>query len=156
MDSKKREFVLPAVSHIGIVTKDLEKTMLEFEDLYGLKPFKVMEPGYVNTSLRGRPAAFRLKSAFYRSGQVFFEVVSVIDGETSYEEWLREKGEGLHHLGYDVEDIEEWVRYYEGKGIGVLQRGERPGVKWAHLDTAAHTGLIVEFTERTEEGRLIE
>lgn len=155
MDRGKGKFVLPDVSHIGVVTKNLDKTMGQLEDLYGLKPFLVMEPGYVNTYLRGKPADFKLKSAFYHSGQVIFEVISVLEGDTIYGEWLMERGEGLHHLGYDIEDIEEWIDYYKGKGIGVLQRGERPGVKWAYLDTSAYTGMIMELIERTEEGKLI-
>lgn len=154
-DTQKKEFVLPDVSHIGVVTKNLDKTMGELEDLYGLKPFLVMEPGYVNTSIRGKPADFKLKSAFYQSGQVIFEVISVLEGDTIYGEWLREKGEGLHHLGYDIENMEEWIDYYKGKGIGVLQSGERQGVKWAYLDTTTYTGMIVELIERTEEGKLI-
>ncbi len=155
-DAEKRKFVLPDVSHIGVVTEDLDKTMRELEDLYGLKPFLVMEPGYVNTCIRGKAADFKLKSAFYQSGQVIFEVISVLEGETIYGQWLREKGEGLHHLGYDIENMEEWIAYYKEKGIGVLQSGERPGVKWAYLDTASYTGMIVELIERTEQGKLIE
>jgi len=155
MDMEKGKFALPDVSHIGVVTNNLDKTMRELEDLYGLKPFMVMEPGYVNTYLRGKPAEFKLKSAFYRSGQVVLEVISALEGDTIYAAWLKEKGEGLHHLGYDIEDIEEWINYYKRRGIGVLQSGERPGVKWAYLDTSAYTGMIMELIERTEEGRLI-
>ncbi|MFB0506305.1 MAG: VOC family protein [Thermodesulfobacteriota bacterium] len=155
IDKEKGKFVLPDVSHIGVVTNNLDKTMKEMEDLYGLKPFMVMEPGYVNTYLRGKPAEFKLKSAFYRSGQVVFEVISVLEGDTIYDEWLKEKGEGIHHLGYDIDNIEEWIDYYKGKGIGVLQSGERPGVKWAYLDTAVYTGMIMELIERTEEGKFI-
>lgn len=155
MNTEKAKCVLPEVSHIGVVTNNLDKTISELEDLYGMKPFKVMDPGYVNTYLRGKPAAFKLKSAFYRSGQVFFEVISVLEGDTIYGEWLKEKGEGLHHLGYDIEDIGKWINYYKSKGIEVLQQGERPGVKWAYLDTSAHTGIIMELIERTEEGKLI-
>ncbi len=155
-DTQKKKFVLPDVSHIGVVTKNLDKTMRELEDLYGLKPFLVMEPGYVNTYIRGKSADFKLKSAFYQSGQVIFEVISVLEGDTIYGDWLREKGEGLHHLGYDIEDMEKWIDYYKERGIGVLQSGERPGVKWAYLDTLTYTGVIVELIERTEEGKLIE
>jgi hypothetical protein len=155
MNGGKGKFVLPDVSHIGVVTKDLERTVREMEDLYGLKPFMVMEPGYVNTYIRGKPVEFKLKSAFYRSGQVVMEVISVLEGDTIYGEWLGEKGEGLHHLGYDIENIEEWIDYYKGRGIGVLQSGERPGVKWVYLDTAAYTGMIMELIERTEEEKLI-
>lgn len=155
MSRERARFVLPDVSHIGVVTKDLGRTMREMEELYGLKPFMVMEPGYVNTYIRGKPAEFKLKSAFYRSGQVVMEVISVLEGSTIYTEWLEEKGEGLHHLGYDIENVEEWINYYKGRGIGVLQSGERPGVKWAYLDTAPYTGMIMELIERTEEGKLI-
>lgn len=155
METKEEKFVLPDVSHIGVVTSDLDKSMRELENLYGLRPFLVMEPGYVNTYLRGKPANFKLRSAFYQSGQVIFEIISVLEGETIYGEWLAEKGEGLHHLGYDIENMEEWIDYYKSKGIGVLQSGERPGVKWAYLDTTAYTGMIVELIERTEEGKLI-
>jgi methylmalonyl-CoA/ethylmalonyl-CoA epimerase len=155
MSLERERFMLPDVSHIGVVTKDLDKTMREMEELYGLTPFMVMEPGYVNTSIRGKPAEFKLKSAFYRSGQVVMEVISVLEGDTIYDEWLVEKGEGLHHLGYDIENIEEWINYYKERGIGVLQSGERPGVKWAYLDTSSFTGMIMELIERTEEGKLI-
>ena len=78
-----------------------------------------------------------------------------LTGRSLYDECLETKGEGLHHLGYDIEDLEEWIKHYEGKGIGILQSGERPGVKWVYLDTAAYTGMIIELIERTEEGRLI-
>ena len=78
MNTEKAKFVLPEVSHIGVVTNNLDKTIKQLEDLYGMKPFKVMDPGYVNTYLRGKPAVFKLKSAFYRSGQVFFEVISIL------------------------------------------------------------------------------
>jgi catechol 2,3-dioxygenase-like lactoylglutathione lyase family enzyme len=155
MDTDQSTFVLPDVSHIGMVTNNLDKTIRELEDLYGLKPHIVMEPGYVDTYLRGKPVAFKLKSAFYRAGQVFYEVISVLEGDSIYGEWLREKGEGLHHLGYDIDDIEKWITHYKSKGIEVIQRGGRPGVKWAYLDTAPYTGVIIELIERTEAGQIL-
>ena len=157
MSQKKQpKFVLPDISHIGVVTDDLDRTIGELKELYGLEPFKVMEPGYTNTYLRGKPVEFKLRSAFYRSGKIFLEVIFVEEGDTIYGEWLRSKGSGLHHLGYDVENLEEWISYYGSKGIAVSQRGERPGVKWAYLDTSRHTGIIVELIERTEDGKILE
>jgi methylmalonyl-CoA/ethylmalonyl-CoA epimerase len=149
------EFKLPHLSHVGVVTRDLEKTIGEMQKLHNLSPFKILEPEYTNTHLRGKPTDFKLKSAFYQSGQVVIEIISVIKGDSLFSEWLREKGEGLHHLGYDIQNIDEWLHHYETKGIGILQSGERPGVKWAYLDTTCYTGLIVELVERTAEGKLI-
>lgn len=155
MNTKERKFVLPDVCQIGMVTSNLDKTIKQMEDIYGLKPFKIMEPEYVNMYVRGKPAEFKLKIAFFRgTDNVDIEIISVKEGDTIYDEWLREKGEGLHHLAFEIEDIEGWVNHYKDKGIEVLQRGERPGVKWVYLDTYGSGGFITELIERTEEGKI--
>lgn len=139
---------------VGIVTKDLDKTIKEFEDLYGLKPFIVAEPEYVNTYVKEKPVEFRIRVALYRVlEQVDIEVIEAKKGKEVYEEWLREKGEGLHHLAFEIEDTEAWVEYFKSKGIQILQRGERPGVKFTYLDTTAYSGVITELIERSEEAK---
>lgn len=139
---------------VGIVTKDLDKTIKEFEDLYGLKPFIVAEPEYVNTYVKEKPVEFRIRVALYRvSEQVDIELIEAKKGKEVYEEWLREKGEGLHHLAFEIEDTEAWVEYFKSKGIQILQRGERPGVKFTYLDTTAYSGVITELIERSEEAK---
>lgn len=139
---------------VGILTKDMDKTIKEFEDLYGLKPLIVAEPHYVNIYVRGKPAQFKIKIALYRvTDQVDIELIEVKEGDTIYEEWLKEKGEGLHHLAFAVENTEAWVEYFRSKGVSVLQRGERPGVKFTYLDTAAYSGVLIELVERSEEAR---
>jgi methylmalonyl-CoA/ethylmalonyl-CoA epimerase len=139
---------------VGIVIKDLDKTIKEFEDLFGLKPFVVVERKYANTYVREKPTEFKIKIALYRAtDRVNIELIQVREGDTIYDEWIRERGEGLHHLAYEIENIEAWIEYFKSKGISVLQRGERPGVKFAYLDTSAYTRFIMELIERSEQAR---
>jgi catechol 2,3-dioxygenase-like lactoylglutathione lyase family enzyme len=149
MESKPQKFLLPDVFQIGIVTNDLDKSIKEMEDLYGLKPFKIFEPEYINTYVRGKPAPIKLKAAFFRgTDKVDIEVIAVKESGTVLDEWLREKGAGINHLAFEVQGIEEWVDYYKKKGVEVLQRGDRPGVKFVYLDTHSRSGFITELVER--------
>ena len=139
---------------VGIVTKDLDRTLKEFKELYGLEPVVIAEPTYVNTYVRGEPTEINIRIALFRvTEQVDIELIEVTKGHTIYNEWLEEKGEGLHHLAFEVDDTEKWVEHYKGKGISVLQRGERTGIKFTYLDTADHSGVIFELLEREKGGK---
>ena len=149
MERPKGKFVF---CQVGIVTRDMDRTVREFEKLYGLKPRCIVTPRYENTRIRGEQAEIPIKIALYRGDdQVDFEVIEPMRGKTIYDEWIVEKGEGLHHMAFEVEDTEAWIEYYKSKGISVLSRGERPGLTFTYLDTTAHGGVIIELVERFGE-----
>ena len=140
---------------VGIVTKDLDRTLKEFKELYDLEPVVIAEPTYEKTYVRGEPAEINIRIALFRvTEQVDIEVIEVKKGRTIYDEWLEEKGEGLHHLAFEIDDTEKWIEHYKGKGISVLQRGERTGIKFTYLDSAAKSsGVIFELLEREKGGK---
>jgi hypothetical protein len=71
-----------------------------------------------------------------------------LQGETIYEDFVKRKGYGLHHLGIKTEDMEQTVKEMKSKGFEVIQSGNRPGVKWAYLSTEQQVGLIFELIEK--------
>ncbi|MFX0204455.1 MAG: VOC family protein, partial [Candidatus Hodarchaeota archaeon] len=76
------------------------------------------------------------------------ELIEVVEGETTHTKFLREKGEGLHHIGFIVEDIEEELIKLEKAGISVLERGiVQEMVKFAYLDTEKSLGIILELIQ---------
>lgn len=135
---------------IGVLTRDLAKTVKQFEELYGLKPRAIVEPKYANTCVKGQPREIRIRIAFYAlTDQVDLEVIEPLGDNEVYDEWIREKGEGLHHIAFRVPDTNEWLKRLGEKGVTVLQSGERPGVKFTYLDTERFGGVIVELHERS-------
>ena len=80
MERPKEKFYF---CQVGIVTRDMDRTVREFEELYGLKPRCIVAPRYETTRIRGEPAEISIKIALYRGDdQVDFEVIEPMGGKT--------------------------------------------------------------------------
>ena len=90
--------VFSKVDQIGIVVKDLEKTMRFCEKILGVKSFSTMERdlGYA-----------KLKTGFFWLGNIQIELIQVVEGRTIHSKFLEERGKGIHHLGFFVRDVEK-------------------------------------------------
>jgi methylmalonyl-CoA/ethylmalonyl-CoA epimerase len=139
---------LNTVSQIGIVVRDMETAIRNYSDIFGIIFTKVFIPEYFNKIYRGKPGDFRFKVALGMMGELQIELIEVLEGQTIYGEFLEKKGEGLHHLGFDVENMDERIEALERLGISVLQSGERVGVRWAYMDTEQLVGVIFELLQR--------
>ena len=69
-------------------------------------------------------------------------------GPTVYHDFLEEKCGGIHHFGFDVENIEEKISICKEYGIKIMQGGERKGGKFVYLDTRESAGIIFELIQR--------
>ena len=109
------------------------------EKIFGVKSFLTMECdlGYA-----------KLKTGFFWLGNIQIELIQVIKGKTIHSKFLEEKGEGIHHLGFFVKDVEKELDRLKKEGIEVLERGEVLGVaKFAYLDTEKTLGFILELIQ---------
>jgi methylmalonyl-CoA/ethylmalonyl-CoA epimerase len=136
------------VNQVGIVVKDLERAMKNYADFFGITFPKVFIPEYFNKMYRGEPSDFRIKIAVGMMGNLQMELIQVLQGKTVYEEFLERNGDGLHHLGFYVKNMDERIEALSKLGIGVLMKGERAGAKFAYLDTEPIVGVIFEFIEK--------
>ena len=131
--------VFSKVDQIGIVVKDVEKYMRFYEKMFGVEPFPTVESA-INSA--------KLKIVLFELGEVEIELIQVVKGESVHSRFLEERGEGLHHLGFFVKDIEKELSRLEKDGIEVLQRGEVLGtVKFAYLDTEKALGVVLELIQ---------
>jgi hypothetical protein len=84
-----------------------------------------------------------------------YELIESVEGPNVYEEFLAERGEGLHHLGYYVDDIHAEIANMRRLGFDLLQSGEGFGLHgdgaYAYFDTTASLGCIIEAIERPVE-----
>ena len=100
---------LPPVSQIGIVTRDLPKTVEHYSQVYGIGPWFRSRFTGEQHYLRGeRQIRFDLDIALAFAGKTQYEVIEHKGGDRSiYLDHLKRHGEGVHHLGYYVDDFEE-------------------------------------------------
>ncbi len=138
------------ISHVGILVHDIEKAARDLEKLIGIGPFRILEPEYRDTTYQGKPAKFKVKIALAKAGPIDVELMQPVQGETIYDSYIKRKGYGIHHVGIRTGDIEQTEKEMQAKGFRVVQSGNRPGVKWAYLDTEEKTGLVFELHEKKE------
>lgn len=145
------QVVLKDISQVGIVVRDIEKSIALYTSILGIGPFRLVGPEEMQSTdmiLRGRPAYWKVRAAFAQVGPVTIELIEHLDGESLLKEFLEARGEGLHHLGCLVDDIEQEIEKFEKQGITVLQQGTNIGrSKWAYLDTEPISGIIIELRQ---------
>jgi methylmalonyl-CoA/ethylmalonyl-CoA epimerase len=101
-------------------------------------------------SYYGSPGNFKFRIAFTQIGPIELEIIQPLEGKNIYQDFLESHGEGLHHLLFDVEDIDQLKKGLEPLGINMIQSGTgiRPGTTWAYWDTASLVGFIIEVRNR--------
>ena len=146
---------MQSVDQVAVVVRDLDAAMRRYSDQLGVGPWDVYTygPHRMHTmTLRGETRPYVMKLALAFIGTTMYELIESVDGPNIYEEFLAERGEGLHHLGYYVESIDDAIAEMETKGYALLQSGRGFGVDgdgaYAYFDTELDLGCIVEAIER--------
>ena len=135
------------VSHVCFVVKNLEKAMERFRSLWNIGPFRFIGSDHPEGIVHGKNIHYRGKLAFFKAGPIEIELIEPTEGESIWQEFLRTQGEGIHHLGVVVPDLDKELDSFKEKGIGILMRGESEHVKLAYMDTASTAGIIVEIIQ---------
>ncbi|MED5262248.1 MAG: VOC family protein [Myxococcota bacterium] len=142
---------LGPISHIGIVVEDCEKAAAWWQRVFGVGPFStdtyVLDES-THFRFKGEPARARMKASIAYSGKVFVELVEVLEGESPHTDFLRAHGEGLQHLAFSVENIEEVVAKLAPEGLRPIleyqfettQGGRSFRVQEVYLNSAEYIG----------------
>ena len=110
---------------IGYVVKDARKMAKEYEDL-GVGPFvEEVFPG-IDATLRGMPTEYKLLTKIANMGGWELELCQPLEGRSILQESLDERGEGIHHLGFYVDDLQEELAKWKQRGVGILQWSRCP------------------------------
>lgn len=137
------------IFQIGIVVRNVDETVKYYQEVFGIGPFDILEVNYRDATYYGEKAGYRGKRAFARMGPMTIELIELIEGKTIHEAFLKEKGEGLHHIGFEVKDLKESVRAAEKIGLKITQGWQREdGLGFAYLDSDRIGGVIFEMIQR--------
>lgn len=144
---------LKRLVQIGIVVADRDRTTQLLTSLFGIGPFRFVEwPDRPESKYyyRGAEEHIRLKQAFVQLGDVEVELIQPLEGHNGYRDFLDQTGGGIHHVLFEVPDIDPVIQELAKSGVTVLQSGTgiRPGTRWALMDTQKLLGFFVELRHR--------
>ena len=146
---QKPRVKLPPVQQVCIVVKDIDRAIEYYTSTFGMGPFSVLDVDMEGVLLRGKPISAKIKVAFADSGPLQIELIQPVEGKSIYTEFLDSKGEGLHHLAFQVDDLDALLAELSKEGIEPIwhQRLPQFGIAFAYLNTDRIGGVIFELIE---------
>jgi methylmalonyl-CoA/ethylmalonyl-CoA epimerase len=137
---------------IGIVVNNIDETIKYYTEMFGFGPYEIKHVDYSDATYYGEKAGYRGKRAFFHLGNIEIELIELVDGKTIHEDWQKEHGEGLHHIGFQVDSLGESVDRAKQSGFEVTQGFMRQdGSGFAYLDSDKTGGVIVELIQPPPE-----
>ena len=113
---------LPPVSQIGILVRDLDQTARLYSEIFGIPEFYTYDLDVANHWYYGEKAPVKLRMGKALWGQVEIELIQHVEGDKSlFPGWLAEHGEGLNHLGFEVDARQYDLAVEIMKDLGIKQ-----------------------------------
>jgi methylmalonyl-CoA/ethylmalonyl-CoA epimerase len=131
---------LTHIEHVGIAVKSLEIAIPFYEEILGLKCYAIEEV-----------AEQKVKTAFFKVGQTKIELLESTDPEGPVGKFIEKKGEGVHHLAFAAEGLQESLDFMAEKGVMLIDKSPRngaEGLKIAFLHPKSTFGVLTELCEK--------
>lgn len=151
---------LKDANQVAIVVRDLDAALPSYVEKIGIQPWSIYTYGphmLHSMTYQGNDQTYVMKLALAFTGDTMWELIESVDGPNVYEDFLQEHGEGLHHIGYYVDDLDAEIATMAELGYPCIQSGKGFGVDgdggYAYFDTTAELGCIIEAIEPGSEMR---
>ncbi|EKT3957576.1 methylmalonyl-CoA epimerase [Flavobacterium psychrophilum] len=131
------------IEHIGIAVKNLEISNLIFEKLFGTPSYKQEEV-----------ASEGVKTSFFMNGPNKIELLQATNPESPIAKFLEKKGEGIHHIAFDVEDILSETARLQSEGFIILNETPKKGADnklVVFLHPKSTNGVLIELCQEIEK-----
>ncbi|OGN95412.1 MAG: methylmalonyl-CoA epimerase [Chloroflexi bacterium RBG_13_51_18] len=135
--------MIKKVHHIGIAVNNLQESVALFEKLLGVK-----------AHIEGAPCQKVTEAVFKIGGGVEIDLLEPMGPDSTVAKFLEKRGEGLHHIALEVDDIDNDLKAMEKKGIQLIDREGREGVagKIGFLHPKSANGVLIELVQPRKEG----
>lgn len=110
------------IEHIGIAVNSLEEAIPYYENMLGLKCYAVEEV-----------ADQKVKTAFFMVGQTKIELLESTDPEGPIGKFIEKKGQGVHHLAFAVDNVNNSLNELDEKGIRLIDKTSRKGAEGLNI-----------------------
>lgn len=145
-EEKNRKSPFSKLTQIGVVVKDMDATLKKLTS-FGIGPFEHRSiPAEAKEWYRGNPLNATFKIAAANVGGVELELIQPVEGESPHQAFLDEKGEGIQHLAFAVENLEEDIKKLQENGASVQLKADLGKLKVAYMDLGT-SGLVFELMQ---------
>ena len=130
---------LTHIEHIGIAVNSLKESIPYYEEILGLKCYAIEE-------VKDQ----KVKTAFFKVGDTKIELLESTDPEGPIGKFVEKRGQGIHHLAFAVDGIENALKEAEEKGIRLIDKQPRRGAEGldiGFLHPKSTFGVLTEFCE---------
>jgi methylmalonyl-CoA/ethylmalonyl-CoA epimerase len=141
------------ICQVGLVVRDIEKSVEAFSRIFRVSKPKISitdEPEKARAVYRGAPTQARAKLAFFDMGSLSLELIEPVGGPSTWQEFLDEHGEGVHHIAFRVKGTDEVVAFLHTLDMNVVQHGHYTGGMYTYVDSTPALGFILELLENFE------
>jgi len=117
---------ITGIKQIGIAVKDVIKTAENYWNILGIGPWEIRDWGshvLYDRTYHGKPAWGKERLAHAYLGDLELELVQPVEGDSIYQDWIDEHGEGLNHLKFLCDDVDEVSRLLNEQGFPSIQSG---------------------------------
>jgi len=134
---------LIGIEHIGIAVKNLNDSIKFYEEILGLECYAIE---HVETQF--------VKTAFFKIGEIKIELLEATNSESPIASFIEKRGEGLHHIAYKVEHINDALKEIKSKGIRLINNTAQPGAEGlliAFVNPKFTNGVLTELCSQNHE-----
>mgnify|MGYP006266648371 CR=1 FL=1 len=104
------------VEHIGIAVKDLEQAKARYQGLLNTSPYK-----------EETVAREGVRTSFFKVGATKIELLQATEPDSPIQKFIDKKGEGIHHMAFEVDDIEAEMQRLQAEGYQLLMDTPKKG-----------------------------
>lgn len=129
------------IDHVGVVVHDLDAALATYCDSLG---FRLLERIAIPEQL--------VEAAFLDTGNSTLELIAPTDTESGTARFLQNRGEGTHHVCFEVDDIEAALKSLRQDGVRLVDEAPRQGVHGlvAFVHPKATHGVMLELLQRSK------
>ena len=135
--------MIKGFNHVGIAVKNLDEAVKFFEKTYNAR--LITRTQYEDQLL---------ESALLQVGDAKLELLGSLTSKGFIAQFIRERGEGIHHISLDVDQFEKVVQEFKSKGLEVLGETENENFKACFIHPKGNYGVLTELVELSQEGSM--
>ncbi|MCZ7665194.1 MAG: VOC family protein [Thermoleophilia bacterium] len=143
-------FALPRISQVGVVVRDVRRAAEYYSFMFGLGPFTIYDFTPDKQWYKEQPSHLTMRQGKTMWGDIELELMQPLEGESLFQDYLDEVGEGIQHLGFNVRSFDEAASAMRTAGFEPVMRAEsyvetyQGIVKAAVFDTRRVGGMLFE------------